>query len=587
MPFRQGYEADASDDEWDAHVTWYYGAQSTVDRGVGNGEEPLDRGMDVQRMLIESLDLADCIHRDANQARQDAEDRTNNPRTPTADPVHEQNCDGPLGNDEPPLHFDGSPAAADRGRGENPTSPVFPDAVLMEVDEADVGRGDVPPGREGGEYADFVEDDDLNWGENENDDDAAVAALEEAAATPLYRGSEHSSMGATYLLLSSGKLHNCSNTYLDELFRTLSMTILPQPNSLPRSYQEASEYLKRLGHSFKTIDVCPNNCVLYRKDLQEARHCPKCRAPRKKRSGRSEVPQKVARYFPVIPRLKRMFRSLEQAIAMTWWALQQFDGPTMRHVSQSKQWEFINNRFRHEFGMEDRNVRLGLVADGINPSGDKRSVYSLWPVLLLNYNIPPWLSTKKYFMMLAILIPGPRSVTGEQFDVFLDPLIDELLELWHHGVYCRDVSNYKRSSHFVMRAMVIWTVGDYPAYGMMAGTVTKGFVGCTVCGEGFRSRRSKVLHKNVFCNCARRWLPDRHPLREDTTNFEGPEHRAAPPPITGFQVKAAGEERMRWLAAENRRPEDDPVQSTGIKRVSALFRLPYWEVTYMKLCSLL
>ena len=172
----------------------------------------------------------------------------------------------------------------------------------------------------------------------------------------------------------------------------------------------------------------------------------------------AEVAHKVAQYFPVTSRLKRMFCSTEEAAALTCWAVQQFDGHIMRHVSQSKQWEFINNRFQAEFGEEDRNVRMALVADGINPSGDKTSVYSLRPVLLLNYNLPPWLSTKKYFMLLAILIPRPKSVIGDHFDVFLNPLIDEMLELWNHGVHCMDASNYKRSSNFVWR---LWSYGQW------------------------------------------------------------------------------------------------------------------------------
>ena len=31
--------------------------------------------------------------------------------------------------------------------------------------------------------------------------------------------------------------------------------------------------------------------------------------------------------------------------------------------------------------------------------------------------------------MMALLIPGPSSL-GKDFDVFLEPLVDDLLELW-------------------------------------------------------------------------------------------------------------------------------------------------------------
>ena len=432
------------------------------------------------------------------------------------------------------------------------------------------------------EDADLSGDDEaMDWGESDDEPDAAVTALEEAAATSLFAGSNHSSMGTTYVLLSGGKLHGCSDTYMDELFRTLSTTILPQPNSLPKTYREASEYLRRLGHSYKSYDVCPNSCKLFRGPWKNARVCPECRAPRKRRVGRSEVPYKVCRVFPLTPRLKRMFQSPMQAAAMTWWAALGEEDGVMRHVSDSAQWKWINNRYREEFGSEDRNVRMALITDGFNPNSDKRGTYSIWPILLMNYNIAPWLTTKNYFIMLSVLIPGPKSVTADHFDVFIEPLIEELLDLWTYGIYCRDVANYKESSHFILKAMVIWTIGDFPAYGMLAGCTTNGFVGCPVCGEGFRSRRSKVLHKNIFCGCARRFLvEDDHHMRFDTENFEDSEMRFAPMPVTGEQALAHGEERVRWLREEGAPAQNDPVRRHGIKRVTSLFRLPYWKVCH-------
>ena len=124
--------------------------------------------------------------------------------------------------------------------------------------------------------------------------------------------------------------------------------------------------------------------------------------------------------------------------------------------------------------------------------------------------------------------------------------------------------------------MVIWTIGDFLAYGMMAGCITKGFVGCPICGLGFRSRRSKVLHKNVFCNCARRWLDDNHHMRMDIENFGIMEHRRAPLPVTSAQALRYANARECWILEEGGTPiTNDPVQQNGIKRKSAFYRLPY------------
>ena len=52
--------------------------------------------------------------------------------------------------------------------------------------------------------------------------------------------------------------------------------------------------------------------------------------------------------------------------------------------------------------------------------------------------------------MLALLIPGRESVTSENIDVYLTPLIEELLELWK-GVPAIDVSEEPSRQHFKLR----------------------------------------------------------------------------------------------------------------------------------------
>ncbi len=69
-----------------------------------------------------------------------------------------------------------------------------------------------------------------------------------------------------------------------------------------------------------------------------------------------------------------------------------------------------------KFAMELQNVRVRMATGWVNPFGDKSSTWSTWPMILVNYNVPPWLSTKKHFMVLSLIIPSPQSVTSEHFD---------------------------------------------------------------------------------------------------------------------------------------------------------------------------
>jgi hypothetical protein len=59
-----------------------------------------------------------------------------------------------------------------------------------------------------------------------------------------------------------------------------------------------------------------------------------------------------------------------------------------------------------DFKDEPRNVRLSLAADGVNPFGELRFIYSVWPIFVINNNIPPWMSIKREHIMLTMIVPS-------------------------------------------------------------------------------------------------------------------------------------------------------------------------------------
>ncbi|PRQ28870.1 hypothetical protein RchiOBHm_Chr5g0007671 [Rosa chinensis] len=115
----------------------------------------------------------------------------------------------------------------------------------------------------------------------------------------------------------------------------------------------------------------------------------------------------------------------------------------MRHPADSPAWKDFDCRYP-EFSQEPRNVRLGLATDGFNPFGNMSLSYSMWPVIVVPYNLPPWMCMKKQFSMMTLLIPGPVA-PGKDLDVYLRPLIDELKELWEFGLlYCGQLMTFQR-----------------------------------------------------------------------------------------------------------------------------------------------
>ena len=166
----------------------------------------------------------------------------------------------------------------------------------------------------------------------------------------------------------------------------------------------------------------------------------------------------------------------------------------VRHPCDSKAWQHVHNNVDPTFGEDARNLHMGLAADGVNPFKFHRSTWSTWPVTLLNYNIPPWLTTKNFFVMLALLIPGKQSVTAQFFDVYLAPLVEELQQLWN-GVLAYDVLKEIGFRTFRLRAILLWTIHDFPGYGTVAGVAHQGYVACPICGPDFRGEHSIELGK--------------------------------------------------------------------------------------------
>ncbi|CAM8908154.1 unnamed protein product [Rhodiola kirilowii] len=91
---------------------------------------------------------------------------------------------------------------------------------------------------------------------------------------------------------------------------------------------------------------------------------------------------------------------------------------------------------------------------------------------------------KRRYMMLSLLISGPRR-PGNDIDVYLAPLIDDLKLLWDEGVRTYDAS---RQEYFNMRAMLMCTINDFPPYGNLSGYSIKGYKACPVCGDGTHAR---------------------------------------------------------------------------------------------------
>jgi hypothetical protein len=179
---------------------------------------------------------------------------------------------------------------------------------------------------------------------------------------------------------------------------------------------------------------------------------------------------------------------------------------------------------------------------------------------------------------LAVLIPGPNSPTADNIDVFLKPLVQDLLKLWT-GIPAINMSKPEGEKGFTLRAMLIWTVNDFPALGLIYGQQVSGYKGCPMCGPETCAEHATLLSKMIYLG-GRRYLHADHRFRTARAAFNNrQEWRLSPETLTGEEVLRWGTQRSEFLnngGVEN--SNMDPVKLHGVKRRSILFDLPYWKV---------
>ena len=117
----------------------------------------------------------------------------------------------------------------------------------------------------------------------------------------------------------------------------------------------------------------------------------------------------------------------------------------MRPPIDSLSWKNFD-KVHPSFTQEPRNVRLGLASDGFNPFGNMSidTTCGLWFLFHITYH-------------LSLLIPG-LTAPGNDIDIYLQPLIDELNELWEVGAETYDALT---KQNFCMLAAILWTFNDF------------------------------------------------------------------------------------------------------------------------------
>ncbi|KAM3222023.1 hypothetical protein P3L10_021293 [Capsicum annuum] len=189
---------------------------------------------------------------------------------------------------------------------------------------------------------------------------------------------------------------------------------------------------------------------------------------------------------------------------MRWHAENDNKDEILRHPRDGELWKRFDTKYP-EFTSDPRNVRLRLATDGFNSFGTMSTNYSIWPVILFPYNLPPWLFMKQSKFIFSMIILGPR--TNEMFK---------------------------------MRATLIRTVSDFSGLDILSDWNTHTGLVCPF--YNFNAEPCRLRHSRKWCFIGHlRFLSRNHKFRLMRHRFDGNVEERTPP------KKLSGSESLQQL----------------------------------------
>ncbi|GKA15451.1 zinc finger, PHD-type containing protein [Tanacetum coccineum] len=260
-----------------------------------------------------------------------------------------------------------------------------------------------------------------------------------------------------------------------------------------------------------------------------------------------KVPKKVWRYFSIIRRLQRLYKSSHTVKEMTWHAY----------------WKIV--------GCDVFAIRSQALSQLQHCASDIDNIQSASVVMY----------EREFFyadVNLGVLHKSP----GKDIDVYLRPLIDDLKDLWElKGVETIDAATGQK---FNMRVMVLWTINDFPARSSLSGWSRQGYKACPTCNEDTPSMH--VLGKITYVG-HRRFLKKPYKWRR-SLDFNGKTEDGDPP------RKFNRDQIMAQLARLPTRVKGKHPRYGGVKikrnvlvklnwtKRSIFYELEYWSFLILK-----
>ena len=93
-----------------------------------------------------------------------------------------------------------------------------------------------------------------------------------------------------------------------------------------------------------------------------------------------------------------------------------------------------------------------------------------------------------------------------------------------------------QDQYFKLKAILLWTINDFPAYDNLCGCMIKGYHACPIYGKNTSSVYLLKGRKMAYVG-HRKFLPHHHPYKKQKKVFNGAQELgSAPEPLSGEEI---------------------------------------------------
>jgi hypothetical protein len=136
-----------------------------------------------------------------------------------------------------------------------------------------------------------------------------------------------------------------------------------------------------------------------------------------------------------------------------------------------------------------------------------------------------------------------------------------------------------------MKVALMWTINDFPVYGMVSGWSTYGKLACPYCMENNKAFTLTNEGKTSFFNCHRHFLPLNYRYIKNMKDFfiGRVEKDVAPPRLSGEElhdVVLKYSDIVFGLQSGKQKFPDFGLTHNWVKR-SIFWELPYWKTNLL------